>query len=511
MLAISGLTLVFVCLVACIHSRSHPRSQMHHTNMLQRLRYDPKGVGDFCQYGILPFFQGRLNVMAGININRQPNRVPTALERHILSVLGSHGLVAWKTFDSDRTALATYLLNSSLSKVPRYQYLDEAGVDSILVVPPTRIEYYKQIFRQLMQGLPPNGAPCQLSRSRDSEEYEVERTLLQVEFIAGKASEVVSDGGNNSGAAQIKVMLTFELGSIEQYLSLRFFGVDDYDIFTKTTNIGVACVGQRGSKRKWYNAVHQMISQLQKSHLAAYDNMIARKLSRKTGNQFTKRERKVLYKPIQFAFVMRPDSCYKPLNEMRRGLLNPDVQMALIERAVKLPSAAANRQLTMVEVGYYSSPQCNITSNVKPNIGVGTVFTNADAKKSLTHIISLTLHVDWDIVDKEVAALTNPVVVVADSEMPTSVRLYTVVSASDALYGHYDRPLVVVDGAMLYETGLAVARNPKAITGIIDPIGDLLTAWAHASMRVHFVASTPLYEEVSSQLLGLNSTLFESN
>ncbi|CAN3376254.1 hypothetical protein DIRU0_E25598 [Diutina rugosa] len=441
------------------------------------LKYRPQVPGSYMDFGILPFLQGRIDHYLKPEANTHASA--SAHARQVLSVLGS-GLSVFdrQLHGTPRLPLVAYLLTLSLTKVPRYQHLKETGVDSLMMVTPTAVPHYQQLAELMLEGLPHDAAPGQLRRQKDGS-YAVERVPMSVRFVDAHGRHQVF--GTSSQTSQL-VISSDPTYQPQEVSSLRFIGIDDFDIVTKSPQY----VTRSGSKGKYSNVVTTTVRQLQHQHLADFTRQTA---------SLGEGQRQVLYKPLQFGIFGRPSPPY--------AFTNGDHQLSVAERMIRLPESVRKRQLPLIQVGEFVAPKCRLTTNVTDLEYIAVEpSTAAKAKQSLAYVAANTTKPQWGKVKKAVKKLTahgiTPDVVVADNYVSSTPPSITAVSVSEYLAADSsDKPVVVVDEASLYT---AIGTSPTMIPGIVDPVGDLWLAYASKSSRVHVVATSEVYTQVVASL-----------
>lgn len=426
-------------------------------------------------FGILPFVQSQLNNVAHTlsGHSQGANLEPNASERQLLSALGSGYSTTFRQFQQKHSlALSAYLLNLTLSKVPRYEMLKELSLDSIMYILPQRIDGYKKMWELLLNGLPdvvPGGL------SRDGDKYEVDRKPMAVSFVnaSGKA-ELFGEG-------EPHVIFSADFGHKPLDIgSLRFMGVEDYDIVTKSPQFVLKLPG----KGRYVNVVNHTMSTIQKLHLDSFEQQIR---AADNGKNHEKHQRKVLYKPIQYGFFGRPNSPY----------VSGDHQLDIISAVVALPKRFEKRQLPMIEIGLYENNEhCKFTTSLQDIVYEQVPSTNIlVTKRGLGHLVAHTKKPDFRKVKKEVRKMVEkPLVIVGDRWIDFVPSQFEAMSVTQFVtQGLQLRPIVVVDEAMLY---LGFGTVTDTIAGIVDPVGDLWTELGWLAPNVHIVGTLELYELV---------------
>lgn len=441
------------------------------------LKYRPTVPGSYMDFGILPFLQGRIN--HHVNPPANTHAMAPLHHRQVLSVLG----LGLSVFDrqlhgTPRLAIMAYLMTLLLTKVPRYQHLVETGVDSVMMVLPQNLTRYQQLAELMLEGLPSDAAPGQLRRQRDGS-YAVERVPLLVRFVDAHGRHQVFGASESPSQLVVSSDPSYQP---EEVASLRFVGVDDFDIITKSPQY----ITQTGAKGKYTNIVTSAVRQLQHRHLEDFTHQTAR---------LGEGQRTVLYKPLQFGIFGRPNPPY--------AFVTGDNQLSVVERMIRLPELVRKRQLQLVQVGEFVAPTCRLTTNVSDLEYLPVEpSTAAKAKQSLAYVAAHTAKPQWGKVKKAVRKLTAngiaPDVVVADTYVAAAPPAFAAVSVSDYLAAEpLGKPVVVVDEALLYTS---IGTRPQMIPGIVDPVGDLWLAYATKSPRVHVVATLEVYSQVVTLL-----------
>lgn len=359
-----------------------------------RLKFDPQDKGDFTRFGILPFFQNRLNkillpkdqLVADVpNVNIKP----TPDQRKMLSILNSnHNLVLKGGPDSGKTlALLAYALNYSLSATPNYDLIDgKRGLNSIIIVPTQNlVRQCERYIYDLLNGIPQDCCPNKLIKDGDA--YELTRSPLGVEFFYGgflqssystgketkphiliTTIEGLEDlGFASNGNPDTKVKKLNTSITPEYFESVKFVGVDRFDLFLKssTLNHTTLIVKSDGPKGRYTHKLESIIKSIQDISCESYSASLRNRLqvfetaykhdkyynrdetTRKHVNDVNhtelvmharpedsvpgnvisdlykllmKQKRKMLYKTIQYAFVGLADETYKRILELKQTL-----------------------------------------------------------------------------------------------------------------------------------------------------------------------------------------------
>lgn len=320
------------------------------------LPFIQKNINDLLLAKNTPYYDGKPVTNVG----------PTRDQRSFLSVLGSDYSVVFKgdgTHTGKSFAMATYTLNHALSRVPRHRLLQfHSTVDSIILVPTREMVFqYHQYFSQLTKGLPDNCCPEKLVPTED-DEYEVEFRPLTIEFRTpdSKAFYISSKDGNaadidSDSVPQILVTTPQQLGTIlasprraKEVSEAKVICVDETTTLLSTTSIsGNDTLLQEGKKKKYMSKLEVCIKQIQSIQFESFQKESQLRLERierharrirdeeissfnhssfvMANNNLSitniesqiisgepnigllkrliKEKRKVLYKPIQFAFI----------------------------------------------------------------------------------------------------------------------------------------------------------------------------------------------------------------
>jgi hypothetical protein len=300
--------------------------------------------GDFTSFGILPFFQERLNHLLGDNTSKYPDKNvnPTSDQRNLLSVLlANYSIIHQGRIQSGKTlALIIYALNLSLSRTPNYKYLTPQGQgsDSVIIVPTDElVDKYKTVMESLLVGIPENCCPgtLTLENKESMRSYSLTRVPLTVNFLySSKPHSQLSTSHNPTPKSNPQIIVTtlsnFTKLGIGKSTSnscnlanLKFMAVDDFDIFIKATNVNSeTLVEKRGPKGKYINILEEQIKKLQLVHMESFARLTDQRLKRlqqqakgdpKLEQKLQKEKRRVLYKPIQYCFITKPEHPYKQM------------------------------------------------------------------------------------------------------------------------------------------------------------------------------------------------------
>lgn len=274
------------------------------------LKFDPSDdVTDFTSFGILPFFQEKLNSLLrpdDRSITSAPdyNVSPTHDQRTLLSVLNSeHSLIHRGASQTGKSlALLTYALNHTLSKVPTFGSLKNSrsyqSVDSIILAPTDLlIGKYEYYTKELTKDIPEMCCPDQLLVDGSDNDYSVTRKPLSVKFLYSDGTTKFLCTSNNSeyssNIPQILITTPSKLYEImndeksvdnitkENLNEVRFFAIDETDFLLNTTNISTisnANLVKSGKKLKYLNKIEKIIRELQTSQVEYYSSHLIRRL-----------------------------------------------------------------------------------------------------------------------------------------------------------------------------------------------------------------------------------------
>lgn len=278
---------------------------------LANLKFDPSDeVTDFTSFGILPFLQAKINnfiAPQGRGLTSAPdyNVPPTHDQRSLLSVLNSgHSLIQRGASQSGNSlALATYCLNSTLSRVPNFGALRNTkshhSIDSIIIVPTDLlIGKYEYYFQSLAKDIPEICCPDQLfNEGEEMNTYSLRRRPLTVKFLYSNNTNHTLCTSNSpdfhSDTPQILVTTSSKLYDImndnlsvdaikkESLNELRFFAVDDMDFLLNTTSIGDinnTNFIKSGKKSRYTNKIEKIINDLQALQVNNYSSNLAHRL-----------------------------------------------------------------------------------------------------------------------------------------------------------------------------------------------------------------------------------------
>lgn len=268
------------------------------------LKYDPCQDEDFTAYGIVPFFQKRLNDMLLPKSARSGsipryNIKPSDDQRKLLSILKSdHSVVLKGGVQTGKSlSLITYALDAVLSRTPNYKLIRLTGLDSVIIVPTDElVDTYKKYVAGLLRGIHPECCPDELIPNKTTKEFELTRKPLRVEFLSTKKSEVYSTDGE-SGTPQVLVTTLSRLSDIingegesltkiNLLENIKLLAVDETDIFTQTSQLGhVTLVGTQGPKKKYFSKLDLTLRKLQSQHIDSFRNDLIKRLNRTAGRK----------------------------------------------------------------------------------------------------------------------------------------------------------------------------------------------------------------------------------
>lgn len=280
------------------------------------LKYDPCKDEDFTAYGIVPFFQKRLNdMLLPEDKNSGPipnyNIKPTDDQRKLLSILKSdHSVVLKGGAQTGKSlSLITYALDAVLSRTPNYKLLRKTGLDSVIIVPTDElVDTYKKYVEDLLHGIHPRCCPDELVPNKVTKEFELTRKPLNVEFLSSKRSEIYSTDGVDGvdGSPQVLVTTFSRINDIIQgkndssslttyslLENVKLVAVDETDIFIQTAQMGSeSFVGCQGKKKKYFNKLDVMLRKLQSEHIESFRSDLVKRLNLTEGrfNETSKRE-----------------------------------------------------------------------------------------------------------------------------------------------------------------------------------------------------------------------------
>ena len=351
-----------------------------HASNLKKSRFSPRQDneivihdGDFTKFGILPFLQERLNHLLGDNTSKYPDKnvEPTSDQRNLLSVLlANYSIVHQGRVQSGKTlALIVYALNLSLSRTPNYKYLTPQGQgsDSVIIVPTDElVDKYKTVMESLLVGIPENCCPGTLNlenKESTQRSYTLTRVPLTVNFLySNKPHSQLSTSHNPTPQPNPQIIVTtlsnftklgigMSTSNASNLANLKFMAVDDFDIFIKATNVNSdVLVEKRGPKGKYRNILEEQIKNLQQFHMESFARLTDQRLKRlqhqakgdpKLEEKLQKEKRKVLYKPIQYCFLTKPEHPYKQmLNVKTNAELMKNLHTSInYQSAVKVESS----------------------------------------------------------------------------------------------------------------------------------------------------------------------------
>lgn len=274
------------------------------------LKYDPSDdLTDFTSFGILPFFQEKLNRLLrpdDRSITSAPdyNVPPTHDQRTLLSVLNSeHSLIHRGSSQTGKSlALLTYALNHTLSKVPNFGSLKNSrsyqSVDSIILAPTDLlIGKYEYYAKELTKDIPEMCCPDQLLVDGSDNDYSVMRKPLSVKFLySDGTTKSLCTSNNSEYSSNIpQILITtpsklYEIMNDEKSVDnitkgnlneVRFFAIDEMDFLLNTTNISTTSntnLVNSGKKSKYLNKIEKIIRELQTSQIKYYTSHLIRRL-----------------------------------------------------------------------------------------------------------------------------------------------------------------------------------------------------------------------------------------
>lgn len=306
--------------------------------------------GDFTNYGILPYLQGKVNSLINPTDAKYAteNTEPTNDQRKLLSVLQSNYSVLQRGEpETGKTlALILYLVNLSLTRTPNYKYLASKGTgyDSVVIVPTDElVDKYKSLIEYIMKGIPQDCCPGELileDKQSLDRKYNLTRVPLTVDFLYSNKphTQVTSQNQPSSGLktqiiittiSQFKQMMdgnnqTLNLNGLA---NIKTLAVDDFDLYLKTTTInGDTLIETYGKKSKYRNILETQIKRLQDFHIDEFRKSVNKRLLRtkqiyrddpNLEDRLTKESRRVLYKPIQYCFIANNNEPYKQMLAMK--------------------------------------------------------------------------------------------------------------------------------------------------------------------------------------------------
>lgn len=256
------------------------------------LKYDVLNKDStFTSFGILPFFQSRVNDIYRLNVENQIETglrnviKPTSNQKNILSILGSnYNLMLSSKNDLDSfLAITIYILNLSLNKTPNYKLLKhKKSVDTIIIVPNNHVvQKYKNHFEKLLKGIPKDCCPDKILFNNQiiNDEYDIIKKPLSILYLYSdmKKETYVSGDVDSSDYPQILVstfegFLEFknslnssEILNDEVLSSVKLIVVENLDLFFKTTNFEkISLIETLGEKKKYYNKLQNLLSNIKK-------------------------------------------------------------------------------------------------------------------------------------------------------------------------------------------------------------------------------------------------------
>ncbi|CUM56140.1 uncharacterized protein AC631_01483 [Debaryomyces fabryi] len=286
--------------------------QKKHINFdkVASLKFDPSDdLTDFTSFGILPFFQEKLNKLLlprhnSVTSAPDYNVPPTPDQRTLLSILNSeHSLIHRGSSQTGKSlALLIYALNHTLSKVPNFGSLkntkSQQSIDSIILAPTDLlIGKYEFYAKELTKDIPEMCCPDKLLADASQNDYSVTRKPLTVKFLYsdGTSKELCSSNNSEYSSDTPQMLITtpsrlYEImnegksvGNItkENLNEVRFFAIDETDFLLNTTNISNvnnSNLVKSGKKSKYVNKIEKVIRQLQTSQVEYYSSNLYRRL-----------------------------------------------------------------------------------------------------------------------------------------------------------------------------------------------------------------------------------------
>lgn len=293
---------------ASIPSKSIQKKSFNNDKVAS-LKFDPSDdLTDFTSFGILPFFQEKLNKLLLPHHRSRTsapdyNVPPTPDQRTLLTVLNSeHSLIHRGSSQTGKSlALLIYALNHALSKVPNFGSLKNTKsqpIDSIILAPTDLlIGKYEYYTKELTKDIPEMCCPDKLLADGSHNGYSVTRKPLTVKFVYSDGTTTAFCSSNNSeyssDTPQVLITTPSQLYEImheeksvcnitkENLNEVRFFAIDETDFLLNTINISNgnnSNLVKSGKKSKYVNKIEKVIRQLQTSQVEYYSSNLYHRL-----------------------------------------------------------------------------------------------------------------------------------------------------------------------------------------------------------------------------------------
>ncbi|EMG48154.1 hypothetical protein G210_1336 [Candida maltosa Xu316] len=222
----------------------------------------------FTNYGILPYFQRKINSL--INPNSESNVLPTPIQTWMLKTLiekKANIIVRDPMSTGKSTVVLLHALNKSLKKQPRKvkdcEQKLEIDIDSIILVPTdAMVEKYHTHCEKLVSPLP-DCVPHELIKHEDGSET-ITRVPLTVQFISKNNTTTKEVSTGESSSPQVIVTTLSKLCDMytqtpAMFQNVKFFAIDQLDFFMKGVDMDGDSLIIKNQKGKYKNMLLELL------------------------------------------------------------------------------------------------------------------------------------------------------------------------------------------------------------------------------------------------------------